>query len=240
MVALDSDYGKIVFHKIHPEALSIADYINIWEHTIPIDNYEYSRQFTPECHYVYVIMHMMNHFLVAGTGIRSIMDVWVMNNYYSHLWNREKIERILSDFGLYTFEKYALALADKWFDLADVKYIDRKLDQYVLDKYESYILDSGTYGNSEHSISNKIDEKGGMGSRLIYLMKRAFPPYKIMKNVYPILGRLPLLLPFMYICRCFETVIKRKDNIKSVTKKAFSINTEKLRSQRELINILTK
>ena len=72
LVALYRAYGRLVFNRIHPNAETVAKHMNIWEHTIPIDKHEYARQLIPEYNYLYVIMHMMNHFLAAGTGICSI------------------------------------------------------------------------------------------------------------------------------------------------------------------------
>lgn len=59
--------------------------MNIWDYSIPINDHEYALQLIPEYHYLYVIMHMLNHFFTAGTGIRSIMDVWVMNSVYENI-----------------------------------------------------------------------------------------------------------------------------------------------------------
>ena len=74
---------------------TIASYMDIWNHAISIDDHTFARQLTPDYHYVYVIMHMLNHLLGAGTGIRSIMDVWVLNSHYANDGQPDILDEIL-------------------------------------------------------------------------------------------------------------------------------------------------
>lgn len=165
LVALESEYGRFVFRKIYPDAPLIAAQMDVWGHSISLDGYEYAMQLQPEYHYVYVIMRMMNHFLTAGTGIRSIMVVWVMNSHYGSSWDREKVEELLDEFGLTSFERHVLALADRWFDLGDLPYLPVDVEEKTLGLRESYILDSGTYGSTVHYIAREVGERRALRTR---------------------------------------------------------------------------
>lgn len=236
LVALDSEYGRRVFTKLHPDSHSIASYMDIWNHSLPIDNHEYARQLTPEYHYLYVIMHMMNHFLTAGTGIRSVMDVWIMNNHYAKMWDRSLIERLLTDYGLLTFEQYALALANKWFDLENLQYIPHDLDTSLLGEYENYILECGTYGTVKHYITGKMDHRTGVVSKARFLWGSFFLPYKQMKSIYRIVEKYPVVLPAMWCYRAYEIFKKRGKSAKYKLNTVLNADEKTALKQKKLLN----
>ena len=209
--------------------------MDIWSHTLPVENNEYARQLMPEYHYLYIIMHMMNHFMAAGTGIRSIMDIWVMNNHYSDKWDRALIENLLKDYGLFTFEKYALALADKWFGLDGVSYLPNDIETDVLENYESYILESGTYGSTAHSITREIDSRTDAASKIKFLLARLFLPYDAIKKIYPVLEKYPLLLPLMWVRRAFEVIFLRGKSTKTKMKAVAKADNDSTEKQNELM-----
>lgn len=245
LVTLESEYGK-VFHKLHPEAESIAAYMDIWNHTISIDDHEFARQLVPEYHYLYVIMHMTNHFLGGGTGIRSIMDIWVMNQHYCEKWNREEIEELLADYGLLTFEKFALALADKWFEFDEIKYIPKALSEgdginsSELEQFEDYILSSGTYGDLNQTLARQLDYDTGKTNQIRFIFSRFFLPYKTMKNIYPVLEKAPVLLPVYWPYRVIEMFSKRGKAAKGKMKAVRTMNSDKAERQKALFEMVMR
>ncbi len=239
IVSIDSEYGQMVFQKIYPKEVAISSKMDIWNHTAPIDGHTFAKQLIPEYHYLYVIMHMMNHFLTAGTGIRSLMDVWLMNKNYADSWDRKLIENLLSDFGMTTFEQFALALADKWFDLSDLSYCPKDVDQDRLMGFEDFILHSGTYGTIENHINKQMGFRTGTSSKLRYLVSRFFLPYKIMKECYPCLRKVPILLPVLWIHHAFDGIIKRRKTLMKKMKTITSANLEKAEKQKRIIDFIT-
>ncbi len=245
LVALESEYGH-VFHSLHPEAKSIASYMDIWNHTIPIDDHKYAQQLIPEYHYLYVIMHMANHFLGGGTGIRSVMDVWVMNQHYHEEWNREEIEELLADYGLLTFERFALALADKWFEFDSVGYIPKVLSEgnslnpAELEQFEEYILNSGTYGDLNQSLARQMDYDTGKVSQVRFLFSRFFLPYKTMKKIYPVLEKAPVLLLLYWPYRVIEMFSKRGKAAKGKMKAVRMLDSDKAERQKALYEMVMR
>ena len=238
LVALDSEYGKTVFSKLNAGNETVASYMDIWNHTIAIEDHTFARQLTPEYHYVYVIMHMLNHFLTAGTGIRSIMDVWVMNSHYTNKWDRSTLDTILARFGLQRFEKYAVALADRWFDLSGVISVDENLNDNVLEEFERYILYSGTYGNIENSTATEMDHNMSVGKRFKYLMKAFFRPYSTMKSLYPVLTKAPFLLPAMWIYRPIDIFHNRRTTAVRKLNAALKPDVKRVEESKSLIDSL--
>ena len=238
LVALNSQYGECVFRKLHPEAASVAGHMDVWAHSIPIDEHECARQLLPEYHYVYVIIHMMNHFLTAGTGIRSVMDVWVMNHHYGKEWDRERVNDLLEKFGLTTFEKHALALADRWFDLGGLTYLPDDIDEEMLDSFEAYILDSGTYGSIRHTLTREARNKGRVVGIFRYLVKRSFPPYKEMCEAFPVLEKAPILLPIAWVFRLGEYLVLRCGRVKQILSTSASVDMNQAKKQAELFDAM--
>ena len=71
----------------------------------------------------------------------------------------------------------------------------------------SYIFSGGVYGTFQNKMTvMKSNDK----STVKYLLKRLFMPYKSMVIIYPILKKLPFLLPFCWIARFFKMLFKGK------------------------------
>lgn len=212
--SLDSEYGRRILAPKHPQTHSISEIMDIWAHTLPVEGHGYVLQMEPEYHYVYVILHMLKHFLGSGTGIRSVMDVWVMNKHYAGKWDRDVINDLLENFGLQGFEKYSVALAGRWFGPQDAADVSSDVDEQALDAFESYILGSGTYGIIDNSIASRMEYKSDPAAKVRFFLKVFFLPYDAMKNQYPLLRKAPVLLPVMWVYRAFDIMINRRASAK--------------------------
>ena len=171
---------------------------------------EYARVMSDEDFYVYNIAHFGKHFKSTGSGIRSIMDVYVMRRAFDHNVDRSYIERELSKLGLLEFEKNVAKLSDCWFG--------NGVSDSSVDETASYIVGSGTYGTFSNYVDNKIKEEG----KLKCFLHNIFPTYKTMAMMYPVLKKAPLLLPLIWIRRLlirpFENPKKVYYEIKTVIK----------------------
>jgi hypothetical protein len=74
----------------------------------------------------------------------------------------------------------------------------------------SFIISGGAYGNIERHAHMHANTTSKAGSRLAYLIRRAFPPRRYMVPNYPILERWPVFLPFCWIARFFTTIFSKK------------------------------
>ena len=232
LVALDSEYGRQVYSRCGSTNIQIADKLDIWNHSRPIGDSKYSRELLPEYHYIYIVMHMMNHFLTSGTGIRSVMDIWVINERFAREWNREEIDSLLSSFGLNRFEKYAVALADRWFTLKVFPKTDMEIEENDLDLFEDYILSSGTHGSYSHHVNRVFSGSQSFPSKIAYFFKIFFLPYKSMKSIYPILRKVPVLLPVLWVHRGITFAFRRRSEAKKkigAVMNSDAVATEKLK-----------
>lgn len=168
----------------------------VWEYSKSKGN-SAERILYDDMFYFYHIVHMAKHFKGGGCGIRSILDLWLLDHCID--FERDKREVILQETGLKTFAEKAESLSEKWFSKTETSNLSSD--------FEEYIVNGGIYGTSERVITiRKNKEK----NRFVYYFKRIFQPYSQLKHTYPILQRLPFLLPFCWVARWFKLLNPKK------------------------------
>lgn len=76
----------------------------------------------------------------------------------------------------------------------------------MLDETGVALLSDGVYGRIEKLWERKLQEKG----KFKYFAERLFPPYKVMKQRFTLLEKLPFLLPFFWIWRLIRAAFCRR------------------------------
>ena len=175
------------------------EYDNILDRTVTVDN-EYARLMTDEDFYVYNIAHFAKHFQLGGSGIRSVMDMYIMKKSLTGM-DMSYVNAEFAKLGLSDFYTNASKLVDYWFG-------DGELTADVKDMAD-YILSSGTYGNLYNAYTNQLEKKG----RFRMFMYNAFPPLNKMLYTFPFLKKVPWLLPFCWIARWFYAIFTKPKNV---------------------------
>lgn len=153
---------------------------------------------TDEDFYVYILSHTAHHFETAGTGIKSVIDHYYLREKLKPKCNPEILENSLNEIGLKQFSERLDALCDFWFK-------GEKPDSPT-EEMSRYILLSGVFGNGTNSYLNGI-VRGDYGENAdSYFIKRLLPPLGSMKNRYPVLKKMPVLLPLFWIVRILSSV----------------------------------
>ena len=158
------------------------------------------------------IAHMAYHFQGGGCGIRSFVDLWLMNKYYEI--DEQIYHNLLREANLEIFEKHAKMLMHYWFD-------DGEANELILNM-ERYIVYGGVYGSNKQSVIIKQQKAGG---KFNYFLKRIFMPYESMVILYPILKNHKWLLPVCEIHR-WGKVFSAKDRILKETKTAIKVRED--------------
>ena len=145
--------------------------------------------------------HAMKHYEHGGCGMRLVFDLYLYMKSFGHEIDRASLDKTLEENGLIDFFRLLCRLSDYWFggSLADAE--TRKAAYYV--------ATGGTYGSHDNSVSYGIEKKGKLG----YVFARVFPPYRFMRLRYPILRKIPILLPFAYILRFFTSVFNGRSRL---------------------------
>ena len=191
-----------------------------WEHAVPTDSSQYV--FSKEFFAFHIFAHMAYHFVSGGCGIRSLLDIWVMEHKMGISYSCAK--ELLQKAGIYKFSEEMSKLAERCFTKNDI-------DPFS-DSVLKYIFQGGVYGSRENHIA--VD-KSKDNSSVIYALKRLFLPYKTMAIVYPVLKKAPYLLPFCWVARWIIALFGGKTKrIVSEMNCANNISDERIREIREI------
>ena len=179
-------------------------YEDIWERVQLREGYQCIYHMSLEDEYIYSILHLVEHFLNGGIGIRFVMDVYVYNHLKDMNWDYIEVE--LRKLGLLEFYKNISRLTEIWFG-------DRNRqteDDELIKQLEAYILSNGTFGTSRNAAATAVAKEG----RTKFLLQTVFPNLENMKTMFPWLSKWPILLPYSWVLRGVRSVLFRRKNIK--------------------------
>lgn len=159
----------------------------------------FRHEFRYEDIYIHLVIHLYKHFILSGTGIRQVTDLFVMKRCVKMDW--DYINREIDNMGLTDFHKRVSDLLSVWYEDAQAT--------EETDELEAYIFDSGSYGHFSNFIENRIqnyvkNEKNQKGSLIRYLWFRLFPSYEEMCRWYPATRKSRFMLPIMWIYRLWH------------------------------------
>lgn len=180
--------------------------------------YELSMPF----YYLFHIFHILSHIQKGGCGIRAIIDTAILIE--QGIGQNVESRMMLQKAGLLRFAEEIEKISKKWF-------LDTKIE--ANNKLESLIVRGGMYGNVEQKIQIGVSQKG----KIRLIVERMFMPYKFMCNRYPVLRKVPFLLPFFWLIRGFQTITRGnlsdiKNEIKCIGKTT--------RKEKEELEVLLK
>ena len=193
-------------------------YQNVKDSLIKDDDNNFGYHFSNEDFYIYMLAHEYKHYQHGGTGIRSVVDIYVYLREYADTLDMEYIKAECRKLGIDEFELQSRSLA---MDLFNKKKLTDK-DKEML----RYIIDSGTYGTIEHSVDNKVSQFGsGIAAKIRYIFSRLFVPvrksdpmYAAMRSFYPWFYEKKYRLPLLVVYRWGRALTSRRDLAKAEIK----------------------
>ncbi|MBQ6639364.1 MAG: nucleotidyltransferase family protein [Lachnospiraceae bacterium] len=152
----------------------------------------YEKHFSPEDFYIYMLAHEYTHYSVGGTGLRSILDVYVY--LQKELLDMDYVATETEKLGIAEFETSNRSLAQHLFSGKELTDADKEMLEYV--------LSSGVYGTMDHRMENWMKEYGG--GKIWYMLNRFFVPvskknkrYHAMAAHFPFFYKHKILLPLL-------------------------------------------
>lgn len=144
--------------------------------------------------YVYIIAHAYKHFIFSGTGIRTLIDIYVYNESCS--LDTNYVQEQCKILGIQDYEKQAREMAYKLFDVPTNDF--SSLTQEELE-YINYYFTSGTYGTAKQRMQNEIHKyelEGSKHAKAKYVFRRLVPEANWFKKNYKFLDSYPIFIPF--------------------------------------------
>ena len=183
-------------------------YKNIKEKLLQDDKDEYELYFTPEDFYVYMVAHEYKHYISGGTGLRSLLDIYVYLNRWNGELDWQYITCELDKLGIKEYERKTRTLANTVFSGVTLGEEDR---EELL-----YYVTSGTFGTIERKKTNQLAKNlsgdDSKQSKQQYIKNRLFLPMDVVKKEYPFFYYHKYLIPFLSVYRLFKaTFIKPKE-----------------------------
>lgn len=183
----------------------ITYYENIKEKLIADKKKKYSFHFTDEDFYIYIITHIYKHFAGGGTGIRSLLDVYIYLQAKEAIMNWDYINEELEKVQVSDFEGKVRHLSQKVFS-KELQKLTKKEEELL-----KYFLYSGTYGTLENHVQHRLnqfetDKKG-------YIIKRLVPDEEFYKNYVPFVYEHKWSRPFFIIFRLVRGLFRKDRRI---------------------------
>jgi hypothetical protein len=227
---------------------TFADYFNPgWQHAVLKENCKFVYEMTHEKFYMYMIAHLAKHYLNSGSGIRSIMDIWVYNKRHGNEINKQYIDAELSRADLAKFANAVESLSEVWFGKKEPNALDTELGDLF--------IKSGTYGTFKNAanfavskqeqdsnlmlLSEELDSAGEDKVKVLerpqsllkkhkrkYMLKLLFPPIKTMRILYPFLDKLLFLLPVTWVLRGIKRILFSRARVKAKLSSARAVKEE--------------
>ena len=161
--------------------------------------------------YIYMISHCAKHYLTFGTGLISVMDIYIFLNKKGNSLNHEYIKSELKKLKLSKLNEKLVALANMWFG-------NGKANK-ALEEMSDYIISSGSYGKVEnqvlHNFLNKSNSKNSLFTKKVkYFFFMIFPNVEYLSGKYPNVKEKPYLLPFYWVKRWFSSIFFNRESIR--------------------------
>ena len=203
-----------------------------WGRSVLLEGHRYG--FVPEDMYVYLFMHFAKHYRSGGIGCRHVVDLWVYRRVNGMLdWNY--VNRELKKLHLEQFHKHCERLLEAWFE-------DGRTDE-MTEFISKRIFSGGSWGKQEdYQIFCellKLKETDKIrNSRLRYAVYLAFPPLIQIRKKYPILHRLPFLLPAAWVLRGLTVLLHKRSKLSHAVRNGRIIDDAALNAHQEALRVV--
>lgn len=192
-----------------------AYYSDVWERAVPEAGFPGVFRLKPEDEYIFYFVHLVKHLLFAGTGIRSFLDGRVHRTVWKDM-DRAYLEQEFETLGMTELVRCAETLTDCWFGSGAP--VPGELEVMA-----DSILSAGTYGTESGRFRNHM-KKAGKKIRnpflikICFLLSCLFLPLRHMQLLYPVLKKVPYLLPVFWIWRPIHRLLFRPQAVSNLVK----------------------
>ena len=175
------------------------------EHYLPVEGSRCAFRMTDEDFYLYLIAHQYHHYIGRGSGLRSLLDVYVYMKRYENELDRAYLQRELDTLGMRAFEEGTRVLAQKVFTGQQLTANE--------ERELAYYLDSGAHGTADNILSRDLQRDDSTGSKLRYLGRRLLISDENMKRNHPFVDRHRILYPPLLVCRLLSGLVTHPKTI---------------------------
>ena len=160
---------------------------------------------SPEDTFAYLISHFAKHYRDGGIGCRHVADLWLYRRANPQM-DPKYLHDQLRAMHLERFYDGLCTMLSFWFEGGPGDDRARLMTQVI--------FESGSWGErSSHILAAALrNKKGGhsvLGAKIKRLWKLTFLPLWLMKQKYPVLVKLPVLLPVFWVVRAVQILFTK-------------------------------
>lgn len=186
--------------------------------------YQQLKELSLESSYVYLIAESCYKYCTDSLRIRGLLDIYLFYRTFHERMNQRFVDARLKEFGITDLAEGLLHIADVWFGAKGEKLFPFAADNntMVYDILESRILTNGAVGDDTIpgalKLRREIVDEMNRETRAERAARRrmqireffraivrefrwVFPGFRYMASMYPILEKIPVLLPYFWIVR---------------------------------------
>lgn len=219
-------HDKLMYSEINEKADYSSYFESAWNNA-KAEKKSFTCKLNIEYHLIFILTHIAKHFYGCGAGVRMILDVAVIIKKFEETLDYTYIWKELKKLKLDVFSKNIFELCARWFEVY-VPALERDMEDETFEAISNYILEGGTFGfnnrnSAVHIIRKEYDKTSNSKlAQFKAFWKKIFLNYKTMINIYPILIKLPFLLPFAWIFRWFKCIVIKPKRTLNILKGLFS------------------
>ena len=187
---------------------------------------------SPEDEFIYLFVHMAKHYRDGGIGCRHMVDLWVHRRCFPRL-DEAYLRRELEKLQLLDFYDNILRTLDVWFE-------EGKADD-ITELITDFIFASGVWGHEEnHLLSEAVRNQklagSAWGGKFRFLITKVFPPLQNMSMDFPVLKKLPVLLPFIWPIRWMDLMFFRRQRMLEKSELIRGATADKVQTYQQQLN----
>jgi len=219
-----------IHRRLVSENSPYSDYFHkVWDRAQLKDGCKFIYRLSNEDQFIYIMAHLAKHYANGGTGIRSIMDIWIYNKHYSDRMDWKYIQSEFEKINLWEFAKTICGLSDVWFG--------NKQSNEFYDHMAEFIFTCGVYGTRRYSIISSINKeiskcngsnfktlKTFKGAKIMYWLQLFFLGQEHMKILYPFLETKTFLLPVCWMLRGIKCLLFKTKHTFQIIKSAHLVS----------------
>lgn len=185
---------------------SFSYYDDVWQKARPVEGRPRLYRMPPEEEYIFCMLHLSKHLQEMGAGIRPFLDTSVLRSAFPGM-NRAYISDTFRRLGLSGLAEQVETLSRCWFETGEP--VPEPLRELA-----ECILSGRQYGSLDITCQTRLQQlrkthNGTTSLILAYWKERFLRPRGEMEQIYPILIKYPLLLPFFRVVRVVMKCIRK-------------------------------
>lgn len=183
-----------------------------------------------ESEFVFRMAKAIYSYVTDELRLREVLDLMLFHRAWRNEISPEFVEKRLADFQIDELAEKLLRIAYMWFgDKKDNYFVGQIEDMAVYDVLEDRLLTKGVINREsdpqalklQKAIQKELDKERREEGRDIFLegiaahwenfrksLRWAFPDYHYMSSIYPIVEKIPILLPVYWVIRGIRLLLR--------------------------------